>query len=88
MKKICLLIRTTVTLSRAKYIARNQVKLTNKPDTCSLQNCIKTMREVIDLKFSDISFNDVPLNWNPKYEFSNKNIYHHQLSCFSPEMQS
>ena len=58
--KIFSLIRTAVTPSREKNIARNQVKI--KPDTWSLQNRIKIIREIIDLKYSDISLNDLPLN--------------------------
>ena len=73
MEKICSLIRTVVIPSRAKYIARNQVKI--KPDTWSLQNRIKITREIIYLNFSDISLNDLSLNWNPEYEYANKKTY-------------
>ena len=60
---ICSSIRTAPTPSHAKYIARHKVKINFH--TWSLPSRISIMREIVNLKFKNVSANDMPLNWNP-----------------------
>ena len=60
---ICSSIRTAPTPSHAKYIARHKVKINFH--TWSLPSRISIMREIVNLKFKNVSANAMPLNWNP-----------------------
>ena len=59
---ICSSIRTAPTPSHAKYIARHKVKINFH--TWSLPSRISIMREIVNLKFKNVSANAMPLNWN------------------------
>ena len=60
---ICSSIRTAPTPSHAKYIARHKVKINFH--TWSLPSRISIMREIVNLKFKNVSANAMPRNWNP-----------------------
>ena len=59
---ICSSIRTAPTPSHAKYIARHKVKINFR--TWRLPSRISIMREIVNLKFKNVSANAMPRNWN------------------------
>ena len=70
---ICSSIRTAPTPSHAKYIARHKVKINFH--TWSLPSRISIMREIVNLKFKNVSANAMPLNWNPDKVYTLKGKY-------------
>ena len=79
---ICSSIRTASTPSHAKYIAHHKVKINFHTWSLLVPSRISIMREIVNLKFNNVSTNVMPRNWNPDKVYTLKG-----KSYLSPSVQ-